>query len=398
MFSKPVLEFISIAAAALALGLTTTTRSAVADPLVSPTTPTPSGAVATPVEVWLADKAPRYQATHPPLAWKFAHPAPPASTLPPLWQSGFDWLHTVTDGAITIKQYGGGTLYGVAGGFNAIRAGVADYGTCYTLAEAQGFELLKTLQTPFVAPANPWLRARIVNELAASTFKQEFLRRGVYIGHILPSASLKLLSKTPVRTPADLRGKKVFSLMNAPGAAAALGYTDVQLPFPEIYTALQYGVIDAVIWLDMGIIPFKIYEQAKFYTDLNIATTTVETCFNRNSFDQLPAGLKPVVYELQQRIMLDFVKRSEAFAVTAKTTLRDHGVDIISVPTDAQIAWQQAFAPVTEQWLAQCDEAGKDCRGVIKEVQRLTTKYGDLSDTALMELNVRDPVPGIIDF
>ena len=45
--------------------------------------------------------------------------------------------------------------------------------------------------------------------------------------------------------------------MTMPSMATRFGYAEVRMPFTEIYTALQQGLIDAVIWIDMGFVPFR---------------------------------------------------------------------------------------------------------------------------------------------
>ncbi|MCP5207243.1 MAG: TRAP transporter substrate-binding protein DctP [Hahellaceae bacterium] len=352
----------------------------------------------TPVDRWLQDKTKRYTPVGAPVEWKFAHPAPPVSLLPPIWQSGFDWLQAVTGNGITFKVYGGSALYGMKGGFRAIRSQVADYGTCYTFAEPRGFELLKTFQLPYVAPENPYQTARIINELMATTLKKEFNARGVYPAHVVPVRPLSLMSKTPVRTPADLRGKKVISFMNTPGAAEAIGFAEVHIPFTEIYTALQQGIVDAVIWVDTGFVPFRIYEQARFYTELKVAPATLETCFNQKSFDRLPVGLKQEVYDFQQKVGISVVKEGEVFAVQAKEILQQNGVEIITLSPEQDKLWRSAFTPVVERWMKSCANVGKDCRALVKEIDQLKEKYAKYSNDELMSLAIDQPVQNIIEF
>ena len=350
-----------------------------------------------PIDQWLATPEPKIELAEP-LEWKFAHPAPPVSHLPPIWQKGFDWLQAKTNQGFQLKVYGGGSLYGMAGGFKAIRAGIADYGTCYTVAEANGFELYKTLHLPHVAPANPYLNARIINELMATKLKQEFTHRGVYPAHVMPVRPLTLMSKEPVRSPEDLRGKKIISYMNAPGAAQALGFSEVHLPFPEIYTALQQGLIDVVVWVDMGFIPFKIYEQAKYYTAINIAPATIETCFNRQSFDRLSPPLKQLVYDAQQKIGMAVVEATEKFSNNARKLLVQNGVEIIELSDSQQAQWKKAFAPSVEEWMQRCEAAGKDCRSLVDDIKQLEKKYSGLSNQELMRLAIDQPIQGIIAF
>lgn len=333
-----------------------------------------------------------------PVQWKFAHPAPPASHLPPVWEQGFEWLKKHTGGGFNIKTFGSGTLYGVAGGFKAIRAGIADYGTCYSVVESSGLELLKTFQVPYVAPDNPYLTARIINELLATRIRAEFEAKGVYPAHVAPVRPLNLMSKTPIRTPQDLKGKKVVSFVNAPGADKALGFAQVNMPFTEIYTALQQGLVDAVIWSDMGFLPFKVYEQARYYTPLQIAPLTVETCFNRRSFDRLPAPYKQPLYDFQQRAGIAITDAVENFSRVAWKKLQEEGVTFIELDAAQRQQWKAAFQPVVDQWLQSCDKAGKDCRGLIDEIERLAKKYQHLSNEELVQLAIEKPVQGMIDF
>ena len=186
--------------------------------------------------------------------------------------------------------------------------------------------------------------------------------------------------------------------MNAPGAAKDLGFSEVRVPFPEIYSALQQGVVDGVLWIDMGFIPFKIYEQAKYYTALNAAPATIETCMNRKSFDRLDKPFKQLVHDFQQKVAIAVVKRTEEFAPSARATLIEKGVEIIELSEKEQQVWRKAFTPSVDRWMTQCEAAGKDCRGLVEKITRLSAKYSKLSNEELMRLAIEEPVQGIIEF
>ena len=347
---------------------------------------------------WLSDTHFQYPYQGEPVQWKFAHPAPPVSLLPPVWQKGFDWLNVATGKRLSIKQYGGGTLYGVKGGVKAIRAGVADAGTCYSLYESKGFELTQAFSVSTVAPDNPYLTAKIITELAPKYLSPEFEKRGVYLGHIFPMKPLTLMSKDAVRSPKDLKGKKIASFMRPSNAAKILGYEEVLMPFPEVYTALQQGVIDAVIWSDMGFVPFKIYEQAKYYTDINIASGTIETCINKRSFQKLPKPLKRAVYDTQQKLMLALAEKNVTFAKQAISLYKSRGVEVIELSSQERKVWDAAFTLVKQNWLTECEKSGKDCKGLLSDIARLKDKYQNLSDQALIQSMLDKPVQGIIEF
>lgn len=350
------------------------------------------------IDSWLSNMQVQYPYQGEVVEWKFAHPAPPVSLLPPVWQKGFDWLSVATGKGMHIKQYGSGTLYGVKGGVKAIRAGIADSGTCYSLSESTGFELTKAFSVSTVAPDNPYLTAKIISELAPKYLSPEFEKRGVHLGHIFPTKPLTLMSKTPVRKPEDLKGKKIASFMRPSNAAKVMGYQEVSMPFPEVYTALQQGVIDAVIWSDMGFVPFKIYEQAKYYTDINISIATIETCINKRSFKNLPAPLKQAVYDAQQKLMLGLVDKGVSFSEQAIAMYKEKDVELIQLTPEERLVWTSTFSGVKNDWLEKCEESGKDCKGLLKDIESLKIKYEGMSDSELVKSMIDKPVQGIIKF
>lgn len=77
-----------------------------------------------------------------------------------------------------------------------------------------------------------------------------------------------VLTKTPVLTPADLKGKKL-RVLPAPSYVQTfrlLGAAPVPMSFNEIYVSLQTGVIDGLEHDPPTILAFKFAEIAKHYT------------------------------------------------------------------------------------------------------------------------------------
>jgi hypothetical protein len=147
-----------------------------------------------------------------------------------------------------------------------VRTGVGEWGVCYPTYEGRGMSLSRVWEQPFVTPANPMVATRIAQELAAKYFVPEFKKQGVAWGNHVAFQPADILSKKPIRKLEDLQGLKVGAQGMSPDVAKALGVALVNLPYPELYTALQQGVIDAVFWVDAGFVPFKLHEVAKFHT------------------------------------------------------------------------------------------------------------------------------------
>ena len=245
-------------------------------------------------EDWLAGKVttgnPTITYTGAPIEFKYGHPSPPASVLVPPTQANLKRIATASNGKLLIKEYGSGSLFGARDGFKGVRTGVGEWGVCYPTYEGRGMPLSRVWEQPFVTPANPMAATRIAQELASKYFVPEFKKQGVAWGNHVAFQPADILSKKPIRKLEDLQGLKVGAQGMSPDVAKALGVALVNLPYPELYTALQQGVIDAVFWVDAGFVPFKLHEVAKFHTALGLTGGGAWTCYNPRSRRQAASG------------------------------------------------------------------------------------------------------------
>jgi TRAP-type C4-dicarboxylate transport system substrate-binding protein len=333
-----------------------------------------------------------------PIQLKFSHPNPPASLVPPIWRSGMTWLQQATNNKLTLKEFGAGTLHGPRDGFKAVRSNISDYATCFVASEARGFPLSKVFELPFVTPSNPLAGVRITSELAPKYFKPEYDKQGVNFGYQVLVGAADIMSKKPIRKLEDMKGLKVIVQGFEPEVADALGAVIVNVPFPDIYTSLQQGVVDAVLWVDPGFVPYKIYELAKYHTTLGLSAQKIDTCINTKSFAALPKDLKQTFYDYQQRMAFAVAKRIGVdFKKEAQAKYAENKVEMIRLAPDEMARWKAALKPLVDKWAAK-HEADGPTTALLADIERLTAKYNGMSDDQIFKLIVEEPVKGIIDF
>ena len=353
------------------------------------------------VEDWINHEVPEAEPTvqydGDPVTMKFSSPNPAASLVPEVWTRGFRWLEEATDQKLMIEEFHGGTLHAAADGWRAVRNRVTDYAACYTSYEGSGFPLHKAIEMPFVTPANPVVATRIVQELAPKYFVPEWEARGVHYGYTAIAGVSDIMSNKPIRTPDDLRGLRVIAQGFPPEAAEALGITTLNIPFPEIYTAFQQGIADAVIWVDPGFVPFKIYELAEYHTSLGLTAQHIDTCINQEAYEELPDELKPVFAQFQQNIAHAVSQRlGVEFREEALQTYRDNGVELIELSDAEKQVWRDALQPVLDTWIEAREAEGLPARELIEDVRRLEAAYGDASAEEMFEATVTDPVQDLL--
>lgn len=330
---------------------------------------------------------------------KFSHPSPPASLVPPVWRAGLSWQEKATNGKLIFKEYGAGSLHGAKDGFKAVRSHISDYATCFVAHEGRGFPFTKAFELPFVTPGNPLAGVRIVAELAPKYFKPEFENRDVYFGYMVLVGAADIMSRKPIRKLEDMQGLKIIAQGFDPLAAKALGAVIVNTPYPDIYASFQQGIVDAVLWVDPGFVPFKIYELAKYHTTLNISAQHIDTCINQEAFDSLPRDLKQTFYGFQQRMAYAVAKRVGVdFKAKAREIYKKNGVEMITLPPEELDRWKAAMKPVLDQWVEKYEAQGLPARELLADIDRLTKKYNSMDGDKIFKLIVEKPVPGIIDY
>lgn len=362
---------------------------------------TAGSAQALTVEDWLTGNAPETQVPvdydGDPVTMKFSSPNPAASLVPQVWDRGFRWLEAATGDKLTIEEFHGGTLHAAPDGWRAVRSGVTDYAACYTAFEGSGFPMHKVFELPFVTPTSPVAATRIIQELAPKYFVPEWEGRGVLYGYTVVAGVSDIMSNTPIRTPEDIRGLRVIAQGFPPEAAEALGITTLNIPFPEIYTAFQQGIADAVIWVDPGFVPFKIYELAKFHTSLGLTAQHIDTCINEDAYANLPDGLKPIFTQFQQNIAHAISQRLGVdFRADALKTYTDNGVELITLTDAEKQAWRDTLQPLLDTWIETQEAAGLPARELIEDIRRLEAEYGDLSADQIFEITVTEPIVGLL--
>jgi TRAP-type transport system periplasmic protein len=161
-----------------------------------------------------------------------------------------------------------------------------------------------------------------------------------------------MLTKRKGTKPEELNGIKIRVTAGVPLHSelwSAMGASPVPLPFPEAYSAMQTGVVDAVElpadWIfnngfhRLG--KFMLLTRHYFYTNLPI--------INAKFFESLPAELQALVEdasrqsgEFQTKLML-----KEQDEIVGK--IKDAGVELVETDT---AAFRQAVQPVYEKNMA----------------------------------------------
>lgn len=187
-----------------------------------------------------------------------------------------------------------------------------------------------------------------------------------------------VISKVPIHTVAEFAGKKI-RVHNTEAAAlmSKIGAVPTPVPFGEITTSLQRGIVDAVMTSVGTANGFAFPSVAKQLSIWKIGTiVTWSFVVNESAWQKLPADLKPVVEAEFRRIEAEHFARSAAFSRESIDKLVKAGMTLYNPP---QSELDKLFAPanvnaVYENWYALNAKAGTDGRGLVKKIQDMKAR------------------------
>ena len=175
-------------------------------------------------------------------------------------------------------------------------------------------------------------------------------------------------TKRPVTTPADMDGLlfRVPADQLAEAAYRALGANPIPMAFPEMFSALQQGVIDGADNPLITLHQFKWYEVVKYASITNTAAGLSMFLLNEQTFSQLPDDLQALVLEAGQA-SAEVNRVAEADATSkARAALEQEGVQIDDVDISAfragvEPVFQKAAEDLGVELLDRIEVAQSDC-------------------------------------
>lgn len=256
----------------------------------------------------------------------------------------------------------GGTLAKVGDEIDAIRDGLADMGTAFSLFSP---DKLPLQNVSYLAPFHtndPGLVVKITEQLqqdipAMGAEWQKYDQ--VYLGGGIASDAYELYTAFPVEKIADLQGHKI----GTPGAAANwlkdTGAVAVAGDLTTYYNSIRTGVFEGAIVFATAAAPAKLAEVAPYITRYNFGTTYAGgLTFNKYRWEGLPA-------EVQDAIRLGVAAYSEAFmadmAVREKgayEALLDAGAKIRDVSAEERVELAAMLPNLALPWAAGLDKVG----------------------------------------
>ncbi|MCB1397066.1 MAG: TRAP transporter substrate-binding protein [Rhodobacter sp.] len=276
-----------------------------------------------------------------------------------------DAISAATNGAVTLHVYMGGELGpGPAEQYNRVLDGVADIAFSLPGYTASSFPMTLLAELPGVITPEGGTQALIDH---ADMLSGEY-RRAVLVGLWNNAPNLLLMGSHEVHSMDDLAGLNIrVPSRNAGLVVQAWGANPVSMPAPEIYNAMQTGVIDGAMIDATTLGAFRLAEVTSSITmGMDTTISLFFLVMNRDSFADLTEEQQQAVLTAGRQASLNgnaaWLGVADR-ALAAFTTTE--GKTVITLTDDEAARFNAASAPVVEQIIADAEAEGIAARAFV---------------------------------
>lgn len=280
----------------------------------------------------------------------------------------------LTEGRINFQLYAGGALGGPAETFDNIVTGIMDSGWGLQGYNAGKWNIHSVLQLPFLAEGTGGELSVVAQELYNQfpEIQEEYDEVKLLWVHAADPYAIVTKGKA-VHSLEDVRGLRLRTPSIEGGKMIeSWGATPVSMPAPEIYDAMQKGVIDGGVLPVAALADFNLFDVVDYVTVGNFNTSLFYVAMNKSSWERIPAEDQAIIDELIGLPMAQ--KAGQAFDYQREQAANqaiEGGIEFIELNDTERQEFIDAAQGVTDEWLENMEAQGIDGQTILDTTKEL---------------------------
>lgn len=172
--------------------------------------------------------------------------------------------------------------------------------------------------------------------------------------------AVMLSHDTPIKTPADLKGKKVRVFGKTLGDfVEAAGGSPTIVSGSEQYLAYQRGTVDVGMTGVSGVKSRKLWEVMDVITNTNNAVIEFIVVVNTDWWNALPEKHREIIQAAALKAEDSVRNEMASIEADAYAAAKENGMSVYTPTADEIAQWKQVSQPVYDKFLAATGEAGR---------------------------------------
>jgi len=310
---------------------------------------------------------------------RVAYHEPAGSSFDQAWQAFDKDLQEKTGGAARLELYPGEQLGKGADMVSMIVNGVTDIGWIAIAFFPGQFPVAEVLNLPMIgAPSGKVAAKSLWDFYETSPVMQEEFAQGMHLLCFCASSPQFIsTSKAKVSAPSDAKGLKLRVAGSLPSKyIESIGGSPVAMTPPDMYEAVEKGVLDGMVFDWNGINSFKLTEVLYYSMNMTMVTVPHAIAINQATWDSLPADIQQALNELggapgSERFGGAIDAPSETVLAGFKAL---DGREMIDVSSDDKAKWKDAAGPIWDSWVSDMTAAGYDGQGILDTFRSILEK------------------------
>jgi TRAP-type C4-dicarboxylate transport system substrate-binding protein len=262
-----------------------------------------------------------------------------------------------------------GSLYNFKNTLEGVQNGLADVGWVGTLWEPIKMPLMNvSFYAPFVTGDLQTLNSigQQLHKDVPAMHKAWDKYNQVYLG-IQVADTYNLFTKFPVKTVADLKGKKMYGPDALAGWLQGTGAVAVNGGLPTYYNGVKTGVAEGGITITTGMFPFKLHEVGKYITVVDLGgPISGAITMNKDTWNSLPAYMQDIFKKLGTEYSAMQSKIVGQKAGLFKKLMAKQGAIVTTLPDAERRKWANAMPNIAKEWVDAQEAKGVPARQVMK--------------------------------
>lgn len=284
-------------------------------------------------------------------------------------------LERRSGGRIHIEPYFAGALSPISECFNSVKEGLADF-TETVLGNSHGQFPYHERTWEVADPALALTQGTNIMRVIQKEFPQvmdEFSGAKLLFTYDLNSEHV-IGTKKAVTRLADFKGLKIAT-WGGPITSErikALDAVPVPMAPPDIYMALQSGIVDGVLTNSSMLISWRYADMIKHLTCINMLGASVFAAMNQDTYDNLPDDLKKVIDDMCGQYTDDLFKKFSNFELMyIKEWKEKYGGQLHILSKGEYEEVRRLFEPADREWIQALNKAGLPGQKIYERIRVL---------------------------
>jgi len=293
------------------------------------------------------------------------------------------WAEAVekaTKGKVKIEIYPMQTLVKTKDAWNAVTSGLADVIWGFSATQPGRFDLLDTLQLPFIV-TNAKAGSRTAWALLNKFPELQALFHDVKLLSAWTTDPYMIVSRKPIKTIEDIKGQKIRAAGKPPSdMIRLLGGAPLYVPMPQTYVNLQKGVLDGACAPAEAFLGFRFYEVAKYVNLINTPANLHYLVMNKRLWGKMPPDIQEAIMSVSGEYAgVNFFGGGtfDKAAKGAQEVVKKAGykVEFYTPPKEEVDRWiEKGGKPIWDKWVKDNSSKGPS-QAIFDETVRLMKQF-----------------------